>query len=123
MQLSEHVSIGERSGIGESSILSGKVDIGNDVRIEPYLLCYTTNHCIERTDMPMIEQGFSEMKSIVIGDDVWIGARVTILGGVHVGGGSVIGAGSVVTHDVPAYSIVGVPAKVVKYRNGRNVTV
>lgn len=54
---------------------------------------------------------------IVIGDDVWIGYRVTIMSGIHVGQGAVIAAGSVVTKDVPPYAIVGgVPAKVIKYR-------
>ncbi|MBT3207376.1 MAG: transferase [Bacteroidetes bacterium] len=52
---------------------------------------------------------------IIIEDDVWIGARVTILKGVKVGKGSVVAVGSVVTKDVPENSIVGgVPAKVVK---------
>ena len=48
----------------------------------------------------------------MIGNDIWIGARVTILPGVHVGDGSIIGAGAVVTKDVEPYSIVaGNPAK------------
>lgn len=55
--------------------------------------------------------------NIVIGDDVWIGVRSTILSGVTVGQGAVIAAGSVVTKDVPPYAVVGgVPAKIIKYR-------
>ncbi|MBR3225711.1 MAG: CatB-related O-acetyltransferase [Atopobiaceae bacterium] len=55
--------------------------------------------------------------SIVIENDVWIGANVTILDGVTIGNGAVIAAGSIVTKDVDAYSIVGgVPAKHLKYR-------
>lgn len=54
---------------------------------------------------------------IIVGDDVWIGFRSTILSGVTIGQGAVIAAGSVVTKDVPPYAIVGgVPAKVIKYR-------
>ena len=56
-------------------------------------------------------------KRTVIGADVWVGARATIVAGVNVGVGAVIGTGSVVTRDVPPYAIVaGVPAKVIKYR-------
>ena len=84
MRLSEQVTLGKRSGIGEDSIISGKVTIGDNVMIGPELMCYTTNHQIKRTDIPMIDQGFSEMHPIIIGDDVWIGSRVIILGG---GGG------------------------------------
>ena len=56
-------------------------------------------------------------KPIEIGNDVWIGFRVVILGGVKIGDGAVIGAGAVVTKDVPPYAVVGgVPAKIIKYR-------
>lgn len=51
---------------------------------------------------------------IKIGDNVWIGEKAAVLGGVTIGNGAIIGANSVVTHDVPAYSIaVGCPAKII----------
>lgn len=54
---------------------------------------------------------------VEIGNDVWIGARATILSGVRIGDGAVIGAGAVVVNDVPSYAIVGgVPARVIKFR-------
>jgi hypothetical protein len=59
----------------------------------------------------------SPFRKVRVGNDVWIGSRAMILGGVTVGDGAVVGAGAVVTKDVPAYAIVaGVPAKVIKYR-------
>lgn len=59
--------------------------------------------------------GYEETKPVTIGDNVWIGTRVTILKGVNIGDGAVIGAGSVVTRDIPANCIaVGSPAKVIK---------
>lgn len=54
---------------------------------------------------------------VVIGNDVWIGMKSTIMGGVHIGNGAVVAAHSVVTKDVPPYAIVGgVPAKVIRFR-------
>jgi acetyltransferase-like isoleucine patch superfamily enzyme len=55
---------------------------------------------------------------LTIGHDVWIGDRVTILGGcTQIGNGAVLAAGAVVTRDVPAYAVVaGVPAKQLKVR-------
>lgn len=54
---------------------------------------------------------------VVIGNDVWIGAHVLLIGGVVIGDGAVVLAGAVVTKDVPPYAVVGgVPAKVVDWR-------
>ena len=56
-------------------------------------------------------------KEVIVEEDVWIGAHVTILQGVTVGRGSVVGAGSVLRKDTPPYSlVVGNPAKIVGYR-------
>jgi acetyltransferase-like isoleucine patch superfamily enzyme len=55
----------------------------------------------------------------VIGNDVWIGMNVTVMGGLKIGNGAIIAAHSVVTKDIPPYSIVaGVPARIIKYRFG-----
>lgn len=58
-------------------------------------------------------------RAAVIGADVWIGERASILAGVRVGTGAVIAAGAMVTHDVPPYQIVaGVPARPIGARFG-----
>jgi acetyltransferase-like isoleucine patch superfamily enzyme len=69
------------------------------------------------------ETAFDETKgSITVRDDVWIGARATILSGVAISQGAIIGAGSIVTKDVPPYAVVaGNPARVIKYRFNNDV--
>lgn len=71
------------------------------------------------------EQMFEELKFAVpekqldveIGNDVWIGERAMLIGGVHIADGAIVLAGAVVTKDVPPYAIVGgVPAKIIRYR-------
>lgn len=65
---------------------------------------------------------FNEILSIdgrnaIIGNDVWLGQGVTLIGGIRVGDGAIVAMNAVVTKDVPPYSIVGgVPAKIIKQR-------
>jgi acetyltransferase-like isoleucine patch superfamily enzyme len=55
--------------------------------------------------------------SIIVGNDVWIGANAIIIGGITIGNGAVVLAGATVTKDVPPYAIVGgVPAKIISKR-------
>ena len=86
--------------------------IGRDLKI------FTKNHKSDRTDIPMRLQGFTEISSLVIGNDVWIGDDVIItVGCCHIGEGSILAAGAVVTKDVEPYCVVGGnPAKVIRYR-------
>lgn len=117
VRLSSKLSIGNNSGVGINANIQGDITIGDNVMMGPEVAIYTVNHCTERIDIPMNVQGITPEKPVVIGNDVWIGTRVIILGGVKVGTGSIIAAGSVVTKSIPAYTIVaGVPAKVVKVR-------
>lgn len=65
---------------------------------------------------------FVPSEQTIIGNDVWIGYRAIIRGGVKVGDGAIIGAGAMVTKDVPAYAIVGgVPAKIIRYRYSQDM--
>ena len=83
----------------------------------PQCYIYTQNHEYSSIDKPMRLQGPQEIRPVSIGNDVWIGSRVTILPGVNIGDGAIIAAGAVVTKDVPSYAIVGgVPAKLLRMR-------
>ena len=54
---------------------------------------------------------------IIVGNDVWIGAGATLIGGVKIGSGAIIGTNAMVTKDVPPYAIAaGNPARIVNYR-------
>jgi maltose O-acetyltransferase len=114
---SARTSLGDYSGIGVNARINGTCTIGDYVMMGADVTVITHNHSFERTDIPMMDQGFEEERPVVIGNDVWIGDKVTILPGVNIGDGSIIGAGAVVTHDVPPYAIVGgVPAKIIRMR-------
>lgn len=63
------------------------------------------------------QNAFEEYAHTTIGNDVWIGAKCLIKGGITIGDGAIIGMGSVVTHDVPPYEIwAGNPAKCIRKR-------
>lgn len=111
------ISIGNNSGLGINCKIRGPLEIGNDVMMGPEVMIFTSNHEISRTDIPMNVQGFTSPRKVIIGNDVWIGARCIILPGVNIGDGAILAAGAVVAKDVPPFAIVGgVPAKVLKYR-------
>lgn len=87
---------------------SADVWIGDYVMIGPKVSIVTPGH-----RFPPEERRLTKTcaRPIRIGDDVWVGAAATILGGVTIGDGAIIGAGAVVTKDVPERATyVGVPA-------------
>jgi maltose O-acetyltransferase len=111
------VSLGDRSGIGIRCHITGPTVVGNNVMMAPEVVIFTTGHEFGSVDVPMIDQGVTEVRRVIIGDDVWIGRRAMILPGIVIGDGSVIAAGSVVTKDVAPYSVVGGnPAKLIRSR-------
>jgi acetyltransferase-like isoleucine patch superfamily enzyme len=100
------------------SVANSPVEIGSEVFIGPK--CYITgggNYNTDRLDIPIWKQGLKEMGTTKIGDDIWFGANVTVLGGTSIGSHSIIAAGAVVTKSLEEKSIsAGIPAKILKYR-------
>lgn len=87
-----------------------RITIGKRCRMGPYVMVVDSafHELLDRTKRP-------EPEPIVIEDDVWLGAKASVMPGVTIGRGSVVGTGAVVTKDVPPFSVVGgIPAKVLK---------
>lgn len=94
---------------GDSIRCFEKITIGNHVRVG-------ANSLIIDGDAHQDDPRSGKNKPIVIEDNVWIGANVTVLKGVTIGRNSLIGAGSIVTKDIPANVVAaGNPCIVVKY--------
>ena len=96
----------------------GKVFIGNNFHSGKNILIINTYHKYDLGDSIPYDSKDLISKNVTIEDNVWVGDRVIILGGVKIGEGSVIQAGAVVVNDIPKYSIAGGnPAKVFKQRD------
>ena len=137
----DNSTIGQFSYVGWNSILRN-VEIGSFCSIAPFVEVIYGSHPTKFISTHPIfysnrkQCGFSFLKenkykefnlipntnrSVIIGNDVWIGYGAKIIEGVTIQNGAIVLAGSVVTKDVEAFSIVGgVPAKHIKYRFEEN---
>jgi acetyltransferase-like isoleucine patch superfamily enzyme len=89
----------------------GGIEIGDEVMIGPNVSLITSGHPLE----PSRRRDGVTASPIVIGNNVWIAAGATVIGGVTIGENSVVAAGAVVTRDVPPNSLVGGnPARVIR---------
>lgn len=119
--LGNFIKIGKNVGIGEFAYLGGGggLIIGDNCIIGQYFSCHPENHNYNNTDELIRNQGTTR-QGIKIGENCWIGAKVTILDGVEIGENCVIAAGAVVTKNMPPNSVIGgVPAKVIKTRTDK----
>ncbi len=95
----------------------GRVSIGNNFHSGPDCLMICQNHNFNSGEAIPYDSTYI-FKDIVIKDNVWLGSRVIVLGGVTIGEGAIIQAGSCVVTDIPDYAIAGGhPAKVFAYRD------
>ena len=98
---------------------NGHVSIGDYFHSGSECMIITDNHNYEGESIPYDNTYIS--KNVIIGDCVWFGSRVTVVGGVTIGEGAIVAAASVVTKDVPPCAIVGGnPAKILKYRDQKH---
>jgi maltose O-acetyltransferase len=107
------VTIGDHCYINRDAYIRSKTVIGNNVALGPFVRLITDSHEIGPASK---RAGANVWDPITIGDGTWIGASVTVLGGVTIGRGCVIAAGAVVTRDVPDNMLVGgVPAVPIRH--------
>lgn len=117
---SPEIRIGDGCSIGDNSHITciNKVIIGNNVRTGKNILITDNSHGkfeLSDLDKSPADRDLYSKGPVIIGDNVWIGEKASILPNVTIGKGSIIGAGAVVTKDVPPYCIVGGnPAKIIK---------
>jgi maltose O-acetyltransferase len=106
------IRIGDRSYVNFNAVLLdvAAIEIGADVQIGPNVQLLTPHHPL---DPEPRRAKWEAAQPITIGDNVWLGGGVIVLGGVTIGPDTVVGAGSVVTRDLPAGVLaLGNPARV-----------
>jgi maltose O-acetyltransferase len=120
IEVSFYCTYGQNIHIGDHVYLNvlctildcNEVRIGNHVMIGTAVQIYTAAHALQAEAR---NQGWEAAKSIVIGDNVWIGGGAILLPGVRIGKNGVVGAGAVVTWNVPENTVVaGNPARVIR---------
>ena len=118
-----NLSIGDYTSITKGSVFyctEAPLIIGKKVVFGPRPTIITGDHRIDVLGnyiVDNVDKLPENDQPVIIEDDVWCGANVTILKGVTIGRGSVIAAGAVVTKPIPPYSIAGgVPARVLRRR-------
>jgi acetyltransferase-like isoleucine patch superfamily enzyme len=100
---------GARLNYGVSIAAQAAVTIGARARIGPYVMIVDSDF-----HDPYVRTRRPAPRPVVIEDDVWIGAKASVLRGVRIGRGAIVGTGAVVTRDVEPFAVVaGVPARVV----------
>ena len=102
---------------GMTVLGKGRVSFGNNFHSGENCRIITQNHNFDHgTAIPY--DGTYVLKDIVVGDNVWFGDSVMVVGNVTIGEGAIIGAGAVVTKDVPSGAIMGGnPARLIRYRD------
>ena len=106
------LEVGRRTFLGRGSILVSidRITIGADSLIAAYATIRDHDHSID-PGRPFNRQNL-EMAPVIIGDNVWIGTKASVLKGVRIGANAVIGAHALVNSDVPACAVVGgIPAR------------
>ncbi len=112
------LEVGDGTVFGHHCTLAtdDRISIGRGCLIAEMVSIRDHDHAFASTTDRIIDQG-RDTRPVVIGDNVWLGAKATVTKGVTVGSNCVVGAHAVVTRDLPPDSVaLGVPARVVRTR-------
>jgi acetyltransferase-like isoleucine patch superfamily enzyme len=110
--------VGKNFGCNSGTYINaiGGIKMGNDVLIGSNVTISSGKHAISGRDSSVFSRP-SQPMPITFGNDIWLGAGVSILPGLDIADGTVIGANSVLTRSTEPYSVlVGAPARVVRFR-------
>jgi acetyltransferase-like isoleucine patch superfamily enzyme len=123
---SPRISLGKNVYINCFTMISGEIEIGDNVLISQYVNIWGRAHRFMERDRliwdqygthGVTDQGY-DIAPVVVKEGAWIGPHVTVFRGVTIGKGAVVGANAVVTKDLPDYAVAfGIPAKVHKFRD------
>ena len=114
------IRIGKNCSFGDFAHITAinEIIIGNNVLTGRWVTITDNGHgnsTLENLNLPPIKRKLYSKGPVIIGNNVWIGDKATILPGVTIGEGSIVGANTVVTKDVPPYSVIGGnPAEIIK---------
>lgn len=109
-----NISVGENFYTNHNVIIldGAKVSFGDNVFVAPDCVFSTAGHPL---DTEQRNQGLEIALPITVGNNVWVGAHVSVLPGVTIGNDVVIGAGSVVNRDIPDGVVAaGNPCRVIR---------
>lgn len=120
IKFSPNIEIGNHCSFGEYNHISAinKITIGNGLLTGRFVTISDNAHgslSLEEALIPPSSRNLKSKGKIVIGNNVWIGDKATILANTHIGNNVIIGANSVVTSSIPDNCVaVGAPAKVIR---------
>ncbi len=116
-QISRDLVAQEYTYVGHGCMIGGRVTLGAYSMLAARVTCMGDDHRYDRPGVPIIFSGRPEMRSTVIGRDVWVGTGSILLSGVEIGDGAIIAAGTVVSRSVAACEIHGgVPNRKIRDR-------
>lgn len=122
-KMSPHINIGSNCRFGEYNHITSTncITIGDGLLTGRWVTITDNSHGksdYSLLNIPPAERSMYSKGEVIIGNNVWIGDKATILPGVKIGDGVIIGANSVITKDVPSYSIAtGNPAIIRKIKS------